>query len=59
MNVDSGTPDSPIVYQPYNFESVHIIGGTQVPASCFVTVTDSKALSAIDPTVINNVNLQL
>jgi hypothetical protein len=50
-SADSGTAASPVVYRGYPGETARVMGGTQLPASSFQTVTSSSAVwSRLDPT---------
>jgi hypothetical protein len=45
---DSGTPESPTIYQAYPGETVLLVGGPSVPAGAFKPVTDSRVLQRLD-----------
>lgn len=47
IDSDSGTEDSPIVYSAYKRESVHLIGGKEIPPELFSPVTDTDVVQRL------------
>jgi hypothetical protein len=48
---DSGSATSPVVYRGYPGETARLVGGVQIPASAFKTVTSGSSVWArLDPT---------
>jgi len=58
---DSGTKENPIVYSAYQNEEVHITGGVSIPFAKVTSVTDTKILKLLDPSVrkkVKQINLK-
>ena len=54
-SLDSGTEQSPLTYQAYGNEEVHITGGISIPVSKAVAVTDPKIVSRALPEARKNI----
>lgn len=52
---DSGTAQSPVVYQAYHNEEVHLIGGRDLSSKDFQPVTDPAILTRLDSTARGHV----
>ena len=44
---DSGTAESPIIYEAYNGEDVHFVGGVTIPSSLFQPLSNRRAMAKI------------